>query len=296
MSVSLIKQIGSKAVLTACVASTLFATSCSLLDDILNPVPQPEPVLSLPFDSLAPVLQRGDWHLAQFVDENQDYTYLFAEYKFSFLQGGNVSAISRTDTVAGSWSLQGDDSLAKMNLGFADIEPWKELTEDWVIVYASRERIILQDIDDNGLIKSSLIFVHSRHHDDDGGNGGIDTIANEFANILVAGNWNIQSFTEDGEDKTSEFTDHSLQFGYEGYVTLSNNVFHQRGKWAITRGLPTIELGPIHLLIEFNGNNNLNSEEISKHWFVSVYTDNAIELISTDDDGSVESTLILSRQ
>lgn len=91
------------------------------------------------------LLTSGSWRASYFMDNNQDETYKFAGYNFTF-NSGTVTASNGTNTVTGTYTdLSSDDSNPKFVLSFPETDPWDELNDDWRVKERSATLIKLED-------------------------------------------------------------------------------------------------------------------------------------------------------
>lgn len=132
----------------------LFSSLCLILASC-----QTEEPLSLPEnpDLIQEQLQNGTWFIAEFRDDGRDIARRFSEFKFEFKENGVVEARSSSMLRVGSWRLYEDDDRPQIIKNFIEQEPWDELNEDWYIMRATPEEIILEDID-FGRVESRIVF------------------------------------------------------------------------------------------------------------------------------------------
>jgi hypothetical protein len=132
----------------------LFCSFCLMLASC-----QTEESLSLPDDPdlMQDQLQRGTWFISEFMDDGRDISRRFNGVGFEFKENGVVEARSSTMLRVGSWRLFVDDGRPQIEKNFIEQSPWDELNEDWYIVRATSEEIILEDID-FGRVESRIVF------------------------------------------------------------------------------------------------------------------------------------------
>jgi hypothetical protein len=106
-------------------------------------------------------LTQHAWRVTNFFDE-KDETGLFAGYSFRFNKDGSVIATSSSNTVSGTWStFNSSNGDLKLNIEFSLTEPFDELTDDWVIVESSENKIMLQDLSGGSEEVDKLTFENA---------------------------------------------------------------------------------------------------------------------------------------
>lgn len=211
------------------------------------------------------LLTSGKWFITLFFD-NEDETYLFADYNFTFNSNGSATASSGSNTVNGSWYISSSSSGLKLSLDFGDDNPFDELEEDWKVLDFNNNQIRLRDGSD------LLTFSRTPYS---GGNGNVQLLND----ILLDGLWYVALYLEDGdEDYTSIFNSFQFDFQSNGVVTVSNNVVTLNGNWFVTTG----NGDNLKLILSFSDVYPL--DEIDEDWFVVEFQNNQFKLIDDDDD------------
>jgi hypothetical protein len=91
-------------------------------------------------------LQTETWRVSLYIDCDEDETYHFSGYSFSFDSTGVVTAVNSSSTVTGSWSKRTDDGHNKFDLNFGKNDPFHKLNEDWHIIEQTSVKIRLEDV------------------------------------------------------------------------------------------------------------------------------------------------------
>ena len=100
-------------------------------------------------------LTDGTWKITLFQEDNDNETYYFSGYVFTFKSDNTVSAVNGSTTINGTWKLEkeSDDDNPKhteLILLFPAQNDFDELNDDWDILSNSKTKIELIDRDDDG--------------------------------------------------------------------------------------------------------------------------------------------------
>jgi len=90
-------------------------------------------------------ISKGEWQVQYFFDDN-DETYKFQGYVFTFNSNGTVTAVNGTETVNGTWTTSIDDSQTKLYLNFNNSALFDELNDDWHVKELSATKIVTDDV------------------------------------------------------------------------------------------------------------------------------------------------------
>ena len=104
--------------------------------------------------------QNSDWIVTSFVDGNEDQTYHYTGFVFSFNEDGSLVATNGTDTYEGTWSVTSSSSSPDFNMNFSvgDDHPFDEFNDDWDIVSYSTTLIELYDVSGGNGDVHTLVF------------------------------------------------------------------------------------------------------------------------------------------
>lgn len=225
---------------------------------------------------LVNVLTDGEWEITLFFDE-VDETTDFNGFIFTF--NSDKTAIARRGDleIQGSWSTSGDDGTLELDLDFGDGNPLEELDEDWELIEFDGTIIRLTEEEEDGT-DEFLTFERPS-----GNNPGEP---NELlTGVITEGTWQVASYNDNGEDKTSDYTGFSLAFSEGGAVLATNGSDEVQGTWSeVTddgRQELVMDFGPADPFDEFNDD-----------WEIVEVSETRIEL--RDDDSN--ETLVFERQ
>ncbi len=104
----------------------------------------------------------GSWKITLFMEDNEDETYYFNGFVFTFKSDNTVSAVNGSTTINGTWKLEkeSDDDNPKhteLILNFPVQNNFDELNDDWHVIKLESKRIELEDVSGDGSV-DRLIF------------------------------------------------------------------------------------------------------------------------------------------
>jgi len=102
-------------------------------------------------------LVEGNWKITLFQEDNENETYYFTGYVFTFKNDNTVSAVNGSTTINGTWKLEkesNDDNPkhTELILTFPAQNNFDELTDDWHVIKLEDKRIELEDISGDGSV------------------------------------------------------------------------------------------------------------------------------------------------
>lgn len=112
-------------------------------------------------------------------------------------------------------------------------------------------------------------------------------------NSLIEGNWKVQSYLDDNEDKTSDFNGIVFTFKADGVVSLTGSV-SVNGTWDVSKendGNDDDLFDKDHL--ELILNIPYPYDFISEDWEIENHSDSQIELKDFSGDGSEETLIFI---
>ncbi len=113
----------------------------------------------------------------------------------------------------------------------------------------------------------------------------------EISGILMAGDWVVAQFSEDGSDQTSDYEGIDFTFGMEHELTVSTNMDPLKsGLWRVVRSSE----GGLEVYLNLGDDGDVFSELTDDWDFVSI-SETRLELKDVSDDGSVD-TLVFERK
>ena len=106
--------------------------------------------------------------------------------------------------------------------------------------------------------------------------------------IIIQGDWVVSSFTEPGENKTSDFNGYSFTFQPDGKLLAISGGVTKEGTWSENKssGKLIINLGP-------KDNTNKPLGELTDDWRITAKSDTNISL--TDDNATKNEVLVFSK-
>src|SRR5690606_687864 len=208
------------------------------------------------------ILTSGSWFVTYFfddVDETQD----FAGYEFTFATDNTAQAVGTSNTVDGTWSLT-NSNTPDLNLFFGTNDPFDELDEDWDIIEAAQDIIKLKHISGGDGSVDFLTYERTPN----GGGGGNTT---ELTNILLDGQWFVQSYIDDGDNETNDYNGYNLTFNSDGTVVAENGSITINGTWSVVNSSNGLDV-----ILDFGAAMPFN--EFNDDWDVVAYTTTKVEL------------------
>jgi hypothetical protein len=225
------------------------------------------------------------YEISNFTDDGNNETLDYSNFIFEFFNNGHVIARNGSDEFTGSWSFGTDDGVQKFFLNFSGTTPLlNELSDDWNIVSLSgNSPSFIEDVNNN-----PDVLEFSRVQDCSGGGGTPSPELIAFnENLSTGGAWNVASFIDDGNNKTSDYNNTTFTFNSNGTVVAQRNNQSRTGQW-----VSQIDNSQIELIMQWSGPAILN--EFNEDW--DVVASSSVELSLIDDAGTPsESTLVFSR-
>jgi hypothetical protein len=100
-------------------------------------------------------------------------------------------------------------------------------------------------------------------------NGGGNTT--ELANILMDGQWYVQSYIDDGDDETNDYNGYTLTFSSDGAVVAANNSNTINGTWSVVNSSNGLDV-----ILDFGI--AMPFDEFNDDWDVVTYNNTRVEL------------------
>ena len=222
---------------------------------------------------LVDVLIDGDWYVTLMSDDGNDETCIYQPYEFTFNANQTVVAVSANNTVNGSWSVINDSGVFNLILDFdlsGPDDPFEELNDDWDVLAYNAQSINLSDVSGGNGGTDYLNFGRQPVTNCGGGGGGGGGGA-PLGDVLVDGQWYVQSYVDDGDDQTAIYQGYTLTFNTNGTVVAVNGSTTISGSWEVI-GDPT------ELQLELDFNSQVPFDEFNDDWDVGNYTDVLVEL------------------
>jgi len=116
--------------------------------------------------------------------------------------------------------------------------------------------------------------------DDDNDYNDDDVDDSSFLTVLLSGQWQVDSFMDDGFNRTSELTGYAFTFNSDKSVEAVKTTTTIPGVWD-TDG----DSGELELLISMSGNDPF--DDISEDWTVKEFTSTTIRLVKGEDERKI---------
>ena len=226
--------------------------------------------------ALVNVLTDGEWEITYFFDE-ADETADFNGFVFTFNSDKTAVARRGEQEIQGSWETSGDGGVLELDLDFGDGDPLEELDEDWELVEFDGTIIRLTEEGEDSTPDEFLTFERPS------GNPGEP---NELlAGVITEGTWQVASYNDNGEDKTSDYTGFTLTFSLDGTVLATNGPGNVQGTWS-----EVTDNGRQELVLNFGAVEPF--DEFDDDWAIVEVLETRVELRDDDDN----ETLVFERE
>ncbi len=94
---------------------------------------------------LSEVIVTGTWKISNFTDGNEDETYEYNGYVFTFSANGTSIAVRNATIINGNWASYIDDGYAKLQLSFLG-DALEEIEDDWRVIEFNDSTIKLRHV------------------------------------------------------------------------------------------------------------------------------------------------------
>ena len=108
-------------------------------------------------------------------------------------------------------------------------------------------------------------------------NDNVNTQVNleQLRNTVIASQWQISQFTQNGADETANYSAYRLEFADDDIVTISNDTLSSTGFWDLDRNENGVNF-------QLNFNNQPDFEEFQQDWELIDYSSTLVELKKED--------------
>ena len=231
--------------------------------------------------ALVDALTTGDWYVTYFFDDVEE-TADFQDFVFNFASDMTATATDMSGTTNGSWSTSsGDETDLELNLNFGTAFPLDELAEDWDVLEFTNDIIRLKDVSGGDGSTDFLTFERTPWDGGGGGGGGDD-----LEDVLIDGNWFVETYIDSGDNDTSDYAGYTLTFNVDGMVVATDGGNTNNGTWQVLSG-------GNKLLLDFG--TNFPFEEFNDDWDVLMFTTSRVELQDVSGGGGGTDTLIFEK-
>jgi hypothetical protein len=230
-------------------------------------------------------LVNDNWFITLYEEESGNEACDYVDYSFEFFVNGTTVALSDTNTVNGTWSVQNSGSGLDLTLMYeftGTNDPFEELNDDWDVIEHDGQIIRLIDVSGGGGGTDYLNFGRTPLNNCTGNN------ASELTTIMQDGDWVVTLYDEDGSNQTSTYQDFVFSFNTNNQVIAVGNSMTVNGTWLVF-GTGTLDMaldfGTTVPLEEFNDDD----------WDVVSYTSTRLELLDVSGGGGGTDTLVFER-
>ena len=229
-------------------------------------------------------LSTGSWFVNLLEENGTLHTSNFNEYEFTFLRNGDAFAVSNNNTINGFWTaeIDGDHLDFILNFETGANGNFGKLNDDWEVLEAAQNIIRLSDISSGGGGTDLLTFGREPNG---GGGGGPEP--QELRDILQSGTWYIETYLDDGDDETSDFSGYDFTFLGNQTVLATNGSENVDGIWIVT-------VTGQELNFEFDMDSPINGADDDEYKTLQ-YTQISVTFITRNSDGEIEDTLIFKK-
>ncbi len=225
-------------------------------------------------------------------DEGDDETCDYVDYTFTFNTNGTATAHSNSTTKNGFWSVEiSSDNTLDLILNFEydnEDDPFEDLNDDWDVLGFDATFINLRDISGGNGGTDLLNFGRTPYDDcNGGGGGGDDPDPQELRDIMETGTWYVDTYLDDGDDETADYSGYTYTFYSNQTVLATNGSENVQGIWIVT-------VVAAELNFEFDMDSPVNGTD-DDEYKVTAFSNNSVTFITRDSSGNVEDTLIIKR-
>ncbi len=214
-------------------------------------------------------LTNNVWYVNLLEDDGNNETCNYVAYEFKFNTNQTVSATSTNNTVNGTWTVTNSSSGIDLVLNFeitGSNDPFDDLNDDWDVTTFDAQIIKLIDVSGGNGGTDYLNFARNPYTDCNG--GGNNT---ELTNILLNGQWYVQSYIDDGNNETNDYNGYKLTFKTDGSVIAENSNNTIIGTWNVVNSSNGLDV-----VLDFGS--AIPFDEFNDDWDVDTYTSTKIEL------------------
>ncbi len=217
------------------------------------------------------ILACGEWTIDKLKRNNNNLVNLYEEYSFVFNVDGTVLVTENANSFNGTWSAAGPEGAVLVTI---DIPGLPDFNDTWNLC-----KINLQPVEKQIELKIGTDRLRF------GSYCSANTDA-DLEDILEDGIWIVASYTDDGEDETSDYNGYEINFNNGGNVFATNGNIINNGTWSVfaNEGKLNLDFDSQIPFQEFNDNN----------W--NVLSVSSTEVVIKDGNGGNGGTEILTLQ
>lgn len=214
-------------------------------------------------------LTNNVWYVNLLEDNGNNETCDYVAYEFKFTANETVTATSTNNTVNGTWAVTNSSSGIDLILNFeisGSNDPFEDLNDDWDVTSFDAQIIKLIDVSGGNGGTDYLNFGRNPYGDCNGGGN-----TTELTNILMDGQWYVQSYIDDGNDETNDYNGYALTFKPNGNVIAENSNNTINGTWSVVNSSNGLDV-----ILDFG--TAMPFDEFNDDWDVITYTNTRVEL------------------
>lgn len=174
--------------------------------------------------------------------------------------------------------LEGTYEVGVRNIGVVlqiTLEGRPNLKLEWLVTFLEKDVIKLVNVNNQMILKR-----HCPDNDED---------INYIVDVLSNGEWEVASYTDQGQDETDNYNGYVIGFNENGKLLAEGNGNNYEGSWLAYRN------EGLHLGLNFRTQNEPFSE-LRHRWKIKEITPNRIELKDYSSNGEIERILVLEKQ
>ncbi len=216
----------------------------------------------------------SSWTVDKLERNNNDLEDSYAGYQFTFREDGTLSGTLGANTFPGVWEFSGSGNNIFVDI---DIPSLPDFNANWNLHEIEQDKVDLRLGGDDRLRFESNCMGN-------GGDGNGNT--GSLTGTLADGLWEVDSYTEDSDDQTGNYSGYTLNFNSDGIVVADNGTAIN-GTWASQNSDSELAL---------NFGNAVSFDEFNDTWDVISISDNQVTLQDVSGGNGGTDTLILSKQ
>jgi hypothetical protein len=229
-------------------------------------------------ETLRSILAECNWIIEKVKNQDEEIRRLLG-YEFNFMAENAVTLSNGTNVIEGSWEVGvGSNGVLVLAITMGD-EPG--VSFEWP----------LRDLAQNRLRFEVEEIGYELNLERQCPNDMEDADVMEISDFLMAGDWTVAQYAEDGSDQTSDYQGYDFTFGMQNELTVSTNMDPLKsGIWKVVRDSD----GGLEVYLNLGDDGDVFSE-LTDNWDFVSKTETQLELKDVSGDGSVD-TLVFIRK
>ncbi len=229
-------------------------------------------------NTLREILGECNWIIAKVKNQGEEIQRLLG-FEFDFMAEGVVTLSDASSTIQGSWEVAvGAQGGLVLAITMGD-EPG--VSFEWPLRDLAQNRLRFE-VEDIGY---ELILERVCASNETDG----DVV--EIMNTLMAGDWVVAQYSDDGNDETADFNGYDFTFGMDNGLSVSTNMDPlKNGTWRVVRDSD----GQLEVYLNLGDDGDVFSE-LTDDWDLVSITETRLELKDLDDDGT-QDNLVFERK